>query len=189
MHLAELMRNKGRLIAADVHPNRLARLTPRLTRAKINIVETQVIDEKAGAASFDPNLIGKVDCVLIDAPCSGVGTLRRNVGLKWTSQNLEALTALTHKVCGVPVPQCEATMGLQSAAKKVPKLAGLEKPAHNALTNYLVSLLQSRWRGYAMRKKYSDHALGEAAPDGATYKAPENDASGKVKANQVAPAP
>ena len=40
-----------------------------------------------------------------------------------------------------------------------------------------------------MRKKYSDHALGEAAPDGATYKAPENDASGKVKANQVAPAP
>ena len=102
---------------------------------------------------------------------------------------LEALTALTHKVCGVPVPQCEATMGLQSAAKKVPKLAGLEKPAHNALTNYLVSLLQSRWRGYAMRKKYSDHALGEAAPDGATYKAPENDASGKVKANQVAPAP
>ena len=98
LHLAELMRNKGRLIAADVHPNRLARLTPRLTRAKINIVETQVIDEKAGAASFDPNLIGKADCVLIDAPCSGVGTLRRNVGLKWTSQNLEALTALQSNI-------------------------------------------------------------------------------------------
>ena len=76
-----------------------------------------------------------------------------------------------------------------SVSQKVPKLASHEKPAHNALTNYLVSLLQSRWRGYAMRKKYSDHALGEAAPDGATYKAPENDASGKVKANQVAPAP
>ena len=102
---------------------------------------------------------------------------------------LEALTALTHKVCGVPVPLCDATKGLQKAAQKVPKLASLEKPAHNALTNYLVSLLQSRWRGYAMRKKYSDHALGEAAPDGAMQKAPENDASSKVKTNQVAPAP
>eukprot|EP00964_Phaeocystis_antarctica_P140519 scaffold105385_cov71-Phaeocystis_antarctica.AAC.1 len=59
---------------------------------------------------------------------------------------LEALTALTHKVCGVPVPLCDATKGLQKAAQKVPKLASLEKPAHNALTNYLVSLLQSRWR-------------------------------------------
>jgi hypothetical protein len=104
---------------------------------------------------------------------------------------LEALTALTHKVCGVPVPLCDATSGLQKAAQKVPKLASLEKPAHNALTNYLVSLLQSRWRGYAMRKKYSDHALGEAAPDadGAMQKAAESDASGKVKPNQVAPAP
>lgn len=98
LHLAGLMRNKGRLIAADIQANRLARLTPRLTRAKINIVETQVIDEKAGAASFEPNLMGKVDCVLIDAPCSGVGTLRRNVGLKWSSQNLEALTALQSNI-------------------------------------------------------------------------------------------
>jgi len=107
---------------------------------------------------------------------------------------MEALTALSHSVCGTPVPLCDATKGLQRAAKKVPKLSQLETPAHNALTNYLVSLLQSRWRGYAMRKKYSDHALGEVPPEG-MQKTPSsaadgvNDAPGKVKTNQVAPAP
>merc|ERR1711865_1140380 len=103
------------------------------------------------------------------------------------------LTALSHAVCGVPVPLCDATRGLQKAAQKVPKLGTLEKPAHNALTNYLVSLLQSRWRGYAMRKKYSDHALGELAPDAPPQQPPisaaTDDAPGKVKGNQVAPAP
>jgi len=105
---------------------------------------------------------------------------------------LEALTALSHAVCGVPVPKCDATVGLMKTAQKVPKLNSLEKPAHNALTNYLVSLLQSRWRGYAMRKKYSDHALGELPPDAPppSAPAPPNDApEGKVKPNQVAPAP
>jgi len=74
----------------------------------------------------------------------------------------------------------------------VPKLTALEKPAHNALTNYLVSLLQSRWRGYAMRKKYSDHALGEVPPEAMQPPVPAALAEvpdGKVKTNQVAPAP
>jgi hypothetical protein len=101
---------------------------------------------------------------------------------------LEALTALSHKVAGVPLPLCDATKGLQKAAQKVPKLSALEKPAHNALTNYLVSLLQSRWRGYAMRKKYSDHTLGDAPTDVA-QKPPGVDGAGKVKPNQVAPMP
>ena len=75
---------------------------------------------------------------------------------------------------------CDTTKKMQKAAQQVPKLKVLDKPAHNALTNYLVSLLQSRWRGYAMRKKYDDDP--ESMPEPAY-------ASQKVKASQVAPEP
>lgn len=92
LHLAELMGNKGRLIACDVYANRLAKLTPRLARANIKIVETLTIDAEEGADRVAPGLVGKADCVLVDAPCSGVGTLRRNVGLKWIAQDLKVLS-------------------------------------------------------------------------------------------------
>jgi len=97
---------------------------------------------------------------------------------------METLTAISHKVCGVPVPVCDTTRRIQRGVLKVPGINKLERPAHNALTNYLVSLLQSRWRGYAMRKKYSDHPL---PADGTP--APGSDDGAKVKSNQVAPAP
>jgi 16S rRNA (cytosine967-C5)-methyltransferase len=92
LHLAELMENKGRLIACDVYANRLAKLAPRLARANVKIVETLVIDAAEGADVVAPELVGQADCVLVDAPCSGVGTLRRNVGLKWITQDLEELS-------------------------------------------------------------------------------------------------
>jgi len=105
---------------------------------------------------------------------------------------IETLTAVSHNHAGVPVPMCDTTRKLQKSMQKVPKVATLEKPAHNALTNYLVSLLQSRWRGYAMRKKYSgeegyDENVPELAADVAQPGA--EGAAGKVKGNQVAPAP
>jgi len=107
---------------------------------------------------------------------------------------IETLTAVSHYHAGVPVPMCDTTRKLQKSMAKVPKISTLEKPAHNALTNYLVSLLQSRWRGYAMRKKYSgepgfDENTPELAAD-VPQPVPGDDAAGaKVKANQVAPAP
>ena len=93
---------------------------------------------------------------------------------------METLTAVSHHHAGVPVPVCDTTKKMQKAAQQVPKLKVLDKPAHNALTNYLVSLLQSRWRGYAMRKKYDDDP--ESMPEPAY-------ASQKVKTSQVAPEP
>merc|ERR1719310_2491326 len=105
---------------------------------------------------------------------------------------METLTALAHKACGVAIPLCDTTRRLQKSVARTPALKHPEKPVHNALTNYLVSLLQSRWRGYAMRKKYSDHALGEVPPDALQPAAPVPPAEvpeGKVKTNQVAPAP
>ena len=96
----------------------------------------------------------------------------------------ETLTAVCNQEAGLPVPICDTTKKLAKATMGAPKLNKLEKPSHNALTNYLVSLLQSRWRGYSMRRNALDGSTDSA--DGAE---PSSTPLGKVKANQVAPGP
>jgi hypothetical protein len=84
---------------------------------------------------------------------------------------VEVLTAITHGVAGVDVPVCDMTEKLlrqaESAAKikkgDIKKTQIGEGQTANALTNYLVSLLQSRWRGYEMRQQYEKGAPGKAS--------------------------
>ena len=81
LHMGALMRSSGRLYAYDVSERRLANLRPRAARAGLSNVHPVVI-----AHERDPRLkrmAGKADRVLVDAPCSGLGTLRRNPDLKW----------------------------------------------------------------------------------------------------------
>lgn len=79
LHLAALMKNKGRIIAMDVVPRKLKELTLRAKRAHRDIrIETKLITPEALT-----ELEGVADRVLIDAPCSGLGTLRRQPDLKW----------------------------------------------------------------------------------------------------------
>ena len=79
--LGAMMRSQGRLYAFDVSPRRLAHLKPRLARSGLsNVHPARIADER------DPHikrLAGKIDRVLVDAPCTGFGTLRRNPDLKW----------------------------------------------------------------------------------------------------------
>jgi len=77
---AMLMRGTGRIYAMDVSVKRLAALAPRAARAGVTNVHTLVLGEDDGRAR---RLAGKLDRVLVDAPCSGFGTLRRNPDLKW----------------------------------------------------------------------------------------------------------
>ena len=79
--LGALMKNTGRLYAMDVSAHRLGKLKPRLARSGLSNVHPVAIDSER-----DPKLkrmAGKADRVLVDAPCSGLGTLRRNPDLKW----------------------------------------------------------------------------------------------------------
>ena len=80
---AMLMRGSGRVYAMDVSARRLAALAPRAARAGITNVQTLVLGEDDARAR---RLAGKLDRVLVDAPCSGFGTLRRNPDLKWRHQ-------------------------------------------------------------------------------------------------------
>jgi 16S rRNA (cytosine967-C5)-methyltransferase len=79
--LAMLMRGSGRLYAMDVSARRLAALAPRAARAGITSVHSIVLAGDSDARA--KRLAGKLDRVLVDAPCSGFGTLRRNPDLKW----------------------------------------------------------------------------------------------------------
>lgn len=90
--LGALMRNTGRLYAFDVSEKRLHNLGQRLKRSGLSNLHSQVITNERDAKL--KRLIGKFDRVLVDAPCSGLGTLRRNPDLKWrqTPQDIEELT-------------------------------------------------------------------------------------------------
>jgi 16S rRNA (cytosine967-C5)-methyltransferase len=75
------MRSTGRLYAFDVAAHRLAALKPRLARSGLSNVHTvHIAHERDDRIK---RLAGKIDRVLVDAPCSGLGTLRRNPDLKW----------------------------------------------------------------------------------------------------------
>ena len=91
--MGALMRNSGRLYAFDVSEKRLTNLGQRLKRSGLSNLHSQLISSEQ-----DPKLKrlqAKFDRVLVDAPCSGLGTLRRNPDLKWrqTERDISELTA------------------------------------------------------------------------------------------------
>jgi 16S rRNA (cytosine967-C5)-methyltransferase len=79
LHLAALMENRGGITALDLQSQRLRMLRDEAGRMGVTIVETRTGDAAAPAESFR----GVFDRVLLDAPCSGLGTLRRNPEIRW----------------------------------------------------------------------------------------------------------
>ena len=79
--LGALMQSQGRLYAFDVNVSRLNKLKPRLKRSGLSNVHPQLLTNENDIKV--KRLAGKIDRVLVDAPCSGFGTLRRNPDLKW----------------------------------------------------------------------------------------------------------
>ena len=82
LHLAAKMDNKGQIIATDIYGNKLKELKRRAKRAGAHNIETRSID----STKVIKKLYGSADRVLIDAPCSGLGVLRRNPDAKWKLQ-------------------------------------------------------------------------------------------------------
>ena len=82
LHLAALMQNKGQIIALDIYGNKLKELKRRAKRAGAHNIDTRTIE----SSKTTKKLKNTADCVLLDAPCSGIGVLRRNPDAKWKLQ-------------------------------------------------------------------------------------------------------
>ena len=96
--LGAAMRNTGRLYAFDTSAHRLEAMKPRLARSGLsNIHPVAIAHERDDRIK---RLRGKMDRVLVDAPCTGLGTLRRNPDLKWR-QSPEAVAELTVKQAAI----------------------------------------------------------------------------------------
>jgi len=79
LHLASMMQNKGQLIALDIYESKLKKLKVRARRNGVHNVETRVIDSN----KVIKKLHNSADRLLLDAPCSGLGVIRRNPDSKW----------------------------------------------------------------------------------------------------------
>jgi 16S rRNA (cytosine967-C5)-methyltransferase len=82
LHLAALMKNKGQLIATDIYESKLKKLKKRTRRAGVHNTTTKTLD----SSKVMKKMKGTADRVLIDAPCSGIGVLKRNPDSKWKLQ-------------------------------------------------------------------------------------------------------
>ncbi len=100
--LAAAMGNAGTLIAADTDRGRLSRLAPRAVRAGAMISETILLNPGKELAALS-QWQGSADAVLVDAPCSGTGTWRRNPEARWrlTEAELLRLTDLQQELIGI----------------------------------------------------------------------------------------
>jgi 16S rRNA (cytosine967-C5)-methyltransferase len=78
-HLAQLMDNRGRILAFDPQPARLALVEAAAARLGVTIIETR----RGAVEALAPGYAGACDAVLVDAPCSNLGVLRRNPEVKW----------------------------------------------------------------------------------------------------------
>lgn len=89
LHIAALMKNKGRIIAMDTEEWKLNNLRKRASRAGISIIETRLID----SSKTIKRLYNTADRLLLDVPCSGLGVIRRNPDAKWklNSEFIEAV--------------------------------------------------------------------------------------------------
>jgi len=81
MSMAEAMSNIGKIAAIDIYKRKLQQISDQAKRLGISIVETWSWD----ATRADPDLVGKADRVLVDAPCSGLGTVRKKPEIKYKS--------------------------------------------------------------------------------------------------------
>ncbi|MBI5417928.1 class I SAM-dependent methyltransferase [Candidatus Poribacteria bacterium] len=97
VHMASLMNNKGRIIAGDINSARLKLISDNAKRLGVNIIE---FNEGDARIVFPEKFSGKASHVLLDAPCSGLGILRRKLDARWNKkyEDIKALPSLQYEL-------------------------------------------------------------------------------------------
>ncbi len=95
-HISELMNNKGKVVAFDIHENKLSLIKQNAERLGLSNIEYRTMD----ATQFNESLVNKADRVLIDVPCSGIGIIRKKPEIKWNKINkdMKALSAIQRNI-------------------------------------------------------------------------------------------
>jgi ribosomal RNA small subunit methyltransferase RsmB len=95
-HISELLNNTGKVFAFDLHPNKLGLIEQNYNRLGLSNIVCDALD----ATNLNESLIEKMDRVLVDAPCSGLGIIRKKPEIKWTKSNkdLKELTEIQKKI-------------------------------------------------------------------------------------------
>ena len=95
-HIAELMNNSGRIVAADVFETKIEHIKMNAERLGINIIEPILFDARKIGEKFS----GQADKILVDAPCSGLGVLRRKADIRWKKkpEEIEKLPELQFEI-------------------------------------------------------------------------------------------
>lgn len=106
LHLAAMMKNKGKIIAMDVHDWKLKELRNRCSRAGVDILETKLIENSKTVKRMENSF----DRVLLDVPCSGLGVIRRNPDTKWklTQEEIDRLITLQREIISGYSQMCKA---------------------------------------------------------------------------------
>lgn len=96
LHLAALMKNKGKIISLDIHEWKLKELKTRAARDGVDIIETKIIESNKTIKRLEQSF----DRVLLDVPCSGLGVVRRNPDTKWklTAEEIKRLIDLQREI-------------------------------------------------------------------------------------------
>lgn len=93
-HLAELMNNTGKIYAFDMHEHKIDIIKKNAKRMGIDIISAECHDSSKAKAE----LMGKADKVLVDAPCSGLGIIRRKPDIKWSKDDISSLPEIQYKI-------------------------------------------------------------------------------------------
>ena len=93
-HMAELMKNKGKITAFDIHPHKVEIIKKNAERMGIGIIDAICAD----ASVFNHDYKETADKVLVDVPCSGLGIIRRKPDIKWNKENIDELPLLQYEI-------------------------------------------------------------------------------------------
>lgn len=134
--MANLMENKGEIVACDLYPHRVELIEKSARRLGLGIINTKVLD----ATKFDENL-GQFDCVLCDVPCSGLGVIRRKPEIKYTkADDFEELEKIQFSIVK------NAVKYLKKGGKLLYSTCTLRKAENEKLVN-------------SLKKEYNDLCL------------------------------
>ena len=93
-HIAQLMKNKGEVIACDVHKHKIKLIEENKKRMGLEIIKPRLMD----ATKLNPDFIEQFDKVLADVPCSGYGIIKRKPDIKWKNENLDDILKIAKEI-------------------------------------------------------------------------------------------